>query len=293
MSPRALMTLLALTAASLLAAADASVDRKEPLPPELEGIDLIEHLDAQLPLELPFVDEDGRKVTLGAYFNQQRPVLMVLIYFRCPMLCGPLINGMVEGMKSIPLTPGKDYECVVVSFDPLEGPELARKKKASFLEAFERPAAGPGVHFLTGEKASITALARTIGFGYKWVEAEKMYAHPASLYVCTPQGRLSRYLKGVAFEPQTMRLSLVEAGQGKIGSLSDQLTMTCLQFDPTKGRYSISALRVMRLAGVLTLLGIGLGVLWLRHRRRQPSPYALPQGEGNTTGQPRTGETHQ
>jgi protein SCO1/2 len=283
---RLFVALLTLTATALLSAADAGADRKEPLPPELEGIDLVEHLDTQLPLDLPFVDEDGKKVTLGAYFNQQRPVLMVLIYFRCPMLCGPLINGMIEGMKGVALTPGKDYECVVVSFDPLEGPELARKKKASFLESYERPAAGPGVHFLTGEKANIAALARTIGFGYKWVEAEKMYAHPASLYVCTPQGRLSRYLKGVSFEPQTMRLSLVEASQGRIGSLSDQLTMTCLQFDPTKGRYSVSALRVMRLAGVLTLLCLGLGVLWLRHRRRQaisaPSPYPLPQGEGGT-----------
>ena len=243
--------------------------RKEPLPSEFEGVELVEHLDAQLPLGLEFVDEARKKVTLGAYFGQNRPVLMVLVYFQCPMLCTPLLNGMVDAMKEVSLTPGKDYECVIVSFDPLEGPGLAARKKESFLEAYERPGAGTGVHFLTGEKASIARLAETIGFGYKWVERDKMYAHPASLYVCTPAGRLSQYLKGVTFEPRTLRLALIEAGQGKIGTASDELALFCYQYDPAKGKYSLSALKLMRITGILTVAAILLGLAWLHRARRK------------------------
>jgi protein SCO1/2 len=176
---------------------------------------------------------------------------------------------MVESMKAVPLTPGKDYECVVVSFDPLEGPGLAARKKESFLQAYERPAAGAGIHFLTGEKPNIARLAATIGFGYKWVEQDRMYAHPASLYVCTPAGRISQYLKGVAYDPAALRLSLVEASHGKIGTVSDQLAMFCFQYDPSKGKYSLSAIKLMRIAGVLTVLAIVIGLLVLRNLRRR------------------------
>jgi len=242
--------------------------RKEPLPDEFEGVGLVEHLDAQLPLDLEFLDDAGAKITLGSYFNRNRPVLMVLVYFECPMLCTPLLNGMVDAMREIPLTPGKDYECVIVSFDPLEGPSLARKKKESLLESYARPGAGVGVHLLTGEKANIAKLAKAIGFGYKWNERDRMYAHPASLYVCTPAGRLSKYLKGVLFEPRTLRLSLTEAGQGRIGTASDQLALFCYQYDPAKGKYSLSAIRLMRICGVVTVLAIALGLVCLWGARR-------------------------
>jgi len=252
--------------------------RKEPLPNEFQGVELVEHLDAQLPLGSEFLDEAGGRITLGSYFGQNRPVLMVLVYFQCPMLCTPLLNGMVDAMREIPLTPGKDYECVIVSFDPLEGPELARKKKESLLESYARPGAGVGVHLLTGEKANIAKLAAAIGFGYKWVERDRMYAHPASLYVCTPAGRLSQYLKGVAFEPRTLRLSLVEAGQGKIGTATDQLALFCYQYDPSKAKYSLSAIRLMRIGGVLTVLFIALGLVWLRGARRNRLARGDPSG---------------
>lgn len=266
--------LLATCAVACAAAGAAEAEtekggRKEPLPDEYAGVELVEHLDAQLPLDLEFVDEAGKKTTLGASFNRNRPVVLALVYFECPMLCTPLLNGMVDAMKELSLTPGRDYECVIVSFDPLEGPGLAARKKNSFLEAYERPGAGLGVHFLTGEKTNIARLAATIGFGYKWSERDKMYAHPAAIYVCTPAGRLSQYLKGISFEPRTLRLALVEAGQGRIGSASDQLALFCFQYDPTKSKYSLSALKLMRFFGGLTVAGILLGLVWLRRRRRR------------------------
>jgi protein SCO1/2 len=250
-------------------AGDPEAGRKESLPGELEGVELIEHLGAQIPLGLEFADETGRTVRLGAYFNQGRPVLMVLMYFRCPMICGPLLNGMVEAMKAVSLTTGKDYECVIVSFDPLEGPALAARKKQSLLEAYARVDAGAGVHVLTGRKENSAALAAAIGFGYKWVERDRMYAHPASLYVCSPAGKLSRYLKGVVFEPQLLRLSLVEAGEGRIGTWTDDVAMICFQYDPAKGSYSLSAVRLMRVAGVFSLVAMGVALLVFRGIRRR------------------------
>jgi protein SCO1/2 len=246
-----------------------AADRTEPLPNELQGAELIEKPDAQLPLELEFLDETGAKVALGSFFQQKRPVLMALVYFECPMLCTPLLNSMIESMKQITLTPGKDYEVVIVSFDPLEGPALAAKKKANLVEAYERVGAAQGFHLLTGEKTAIARLTSAMGFGYKWVERDRMYAHPATLYVCTPSGRISRYLKGMVYEPATLRMALVEAGQGKIGTVTDQIAGICYDFDPSKGKYTMSALKVMRIGGILTLLFLGVIVLVFRGMRKR------------------------
>lgn len=262
-------TLLVLALCAAGRAEDAG--RKEPLPDEFQGVELVEHRNAQLPLDLEFLDETGTKVALGSYFGQGRPVVMALVYFECPMLCTPLLNGMIDAMKAMPPLPGKDYECVIVSFDPLEGPALAAKKKASLLEAYERPGTGGGIHLLTGEKANIAKLAAAIGFGYRWVEKQHMYAHPAAIYVCTPTGKLSRYLKGVVFDSKTLRESLKAAGEEQVGPPSDEVTQTCSHVDSTKSQVP---LRLMRIAGGVIVVAIILTLLILRSKRRQTAAEA-------------------
>lgn len=258
-------------ALSVFAAEQKEGGRTEAAPEEWQGVGITEHLNAPLPLDTPFLDETSRSVTLGQYFRKDRPVLLALIYFRCPMLCNLILNGMVDAMKQQRWTAGKEYECVVVSFDPLETPQLAFANKERFLQAYERPESAPGVHFLTGKRDDIKRLADALGFAYKWSEREKQYMHQAAIYTCTPDGRISHYLYGVQFDSQTLRFSLVDAAEGKSGTLGDRVAMFCFSYDPTTHKYSLSALRVMQAAGAATVLLIAsvLGAFWLREARRR------------------------
>jgi protein SCO1/2 len=267
-------------AALLVAAATATVPAQvaEPVP-ELEGIDVIEHLDAKLPLDLELVDESGNAVKLGDYFSDERPVLLTLAYYRCPMLCGLVLSGVVESLSGVDLEPGRDFEILTVSIDPTDTPEKAAAKKQTTLGRYERDGASEGWHFLTGREENVRRLADTLGFGYRWVEERDEFAHPAVVFVATPDGRVARYLYGVQYDPRTMRLSLVEASEGKIGSSLDRFLLYCYHYDPEAGRYSPVAMNVMRVGGGLTLavLAATLYLLWrrdLRRRRRasHPSP---------------------
>jgi protein SCO1 len=251
-------------------------DRKEPLPKELEGIGITEHLNARLPLDLQFVDEQGQTVRLGDYFQGKKPVILNLVYFSCPMLCTLVLNGVTESMKGLPWQLGREYENVTVSIDPSETPALARAKKENYLEQYGRPGCAAGWHFLTGKQEAITALARTVGFNYRYNPETREFIHTAGTFLCTPDGRLSRYLYGIEYEAQTVRFGLLEASQGKIGTTLDQLILTCYHYDSTAGRYALTAMRLMRLAGTVTvvILAVVLLILFGRGRRRQ----ALHQG---------------
>lgn len=263
---------IAVLAAALAAAAGvASAQLANQAVPALDKVGVEEHLDARLPLELEFIDEAGRTVRLGDYFDGARPVILTLNYYRCPMLCGLQLNGVVTGLEDVDWTPGVEFEMVTVSIDPLETPELAQAKKENYLKRYQRPAAARGWHFLTGRQVNIERLAETVGFGYTYDVASGQYAHAAAIFVITPDGRIARYLYGIEYPPKSLKLALMEASEGKIGSAFDQLIMYCFHYDPASRRYAPVAMNIMRVGGGATalLLGVTLGTWWLRESRRR------------------------
>lgn len=260
----------------------AAAQRKEPLPRELEGIGITEHPGARLPLDLEFTDEDGKPVRLAQYFPGTRPVILTLGYYRCPMLCTLVLNSLVDGIRDLAWTPGREFEIVTVSIDPLETPTLARLKKQNYLEEYARPGAAEGWHFLTGREESIRKLAGAVGFGYRYVEERQQYAHPAAIFLATPDGRMARYLYGVVYQPKTVRLALTEAGQGKIGTTADQLLLYCFHYDGQEGRYVLAATNIMRFGGATTALVVGLWLVtsWRRGARKKAHPRPGLQSSG-------------
>lgn len=259
---------VALAAGLSFAAVARAQDRTDALPPELQNVGITEHLNEQLPLDLEFADHTGKAVRLRDYFDGRRPVILTLNYYRCPMLCGLMLNGMVDAIKQLDWTAGDQYQIVTVSFDPLEAPPLAAAKRNNYLADYGRPESGSGWQFLTGRKASSDALLDATGFRVAWNEERQEWIHVAALIVCTPDGRISRYLYGVAFEPKTVRLSLVEASEGKVGSTLDRILLFCYHYED--GEYTLAAMNLVRAGGVLTALAVGglLAVLWRRERRR-------------------------
>lgn len=244
-------------------------DRTDPTPPELQGVGVDEHLNAKLPLNLPFVDETGRPVQLKDYFKGKRPVILQLGYLQCPMLCGMVSQGTIAALKDLKLDMGKDYQFLFVSIDPNETPQLSYLKKQSYIKEYGKRGDADGWHFLTGTDDNIHDLAKAIGWKYKWVNTASEFAHPAVIMICTPDGRISRYLYGVKFPEQTLRLSLVEASDGKIGSTLDHILLTCCVFDPSTGKYTWAAMGLMRIAATITVLVL-LAVM-LRHWGRNRS----------------------
>lgn len=239
------------------------------MPEALAGVGVTEHPGQPLPLDLNFTDELGQGVTLRQYFRSGRPVILQLGYYRCPMLCGLISKGLAESLKGLDLKMGKDFEAVSISFDPAETPKLAAAKKQTYLEELNRPDEAGGWHFLVGSPGSIRKITQAVGFEYRWVESQKQYSHPAVLVVLTPDGRISRYLYGVNFPAKTLRLSLVEASENKIGTTMDRVMLFCFNYDPNTGRYALAARNLMRLGGVLTvaILGLVLVRLFVREAR--------------------------
>jgi protein SCO1/2 len=245
-------------------------DRKEPLPPELEGVGIAERLNQLLPLDAEFTTHDRRSVPLRTFFDGRRPVVLVLNYYRCPMLCGLLLNGLLDALQELDWTAGEQFQIVTVSFNPREGPELANLKRQNYLKQYGRPAAEAGWHFLVGRQENIQRLLDATGFSVKRDEATGEYAHASTLILCTPDGRIARYLRGVVFEPRTLRLSLVEAAEGKIGTTMDQLLLFCYHY--RDGQYTLATMNIARGAGLITLAIVAaiLITLWRRetHRRQ-------------------------
>jgi protein SCO1 len=238
-------------------------------PPILRTVAIEQHLDEPLPLDLQFRDEQGRAVRLGSYFGK-RPVVLVLAYYDCPMLCTQVLNGLVAAMRVLSFDVGRDYEVVTVSFDPRDDPSDARAKKEPYVARYGRPGAAAGWHFLTAEPRAIASLTESVGFRYAWDERTGQFAHASAIYVATPNGRLSRYFYGIEYAPRDLRLALVEASSGKIGTPVDQLLLYCYHYDPAAGRYGAVVMNMVRLAGVgvVLLITVFLLVMWRRDRRR-------------------------
>lgn len=265
-----------LPAALLLCAAAASADSVMPadvMPGPLKKVGYDQKLGAQMPLNLPFRDEAGRSVRLGDYFGK-RPVVMVFAYYECPMLCDMVLQGLNSSLRTLTFDPGKEFDVVVVSIDPGETPKLAAGVKAEILARYKRPGTEGGWHFLTGPQRSITRLTAAAGFRYVYEAERDEFAHAAGMMILTPGGKISRYLYGVDFPPRDVRLGLIESAGGKIGNLADQVLLYCFHYDPVIGRYSAVTLRILRLAAVATVLGLGLliGLLKRRERRLEPGP---------------------
>ncbi len=266
---------LALTVSSValfsLGAGPAQGQIADVTPEQLEDIGIEPHLEAQLPLDATFLDSEGREVTLGDYFDGERPVVILPVYFSCPMLCGVTSNALLNTAKDLKWTPGEEYRIVVFSFDPRETPRLAKLKKENTLKEFGRDIPDDAWVFLTGQAPSIERLTDTLGFKYQWNEKRQEYVHAAGLMVCTPEGRISQYMTGVMYKPDALRLLLVEAAAGKVGSPLDQILLFCFHYDPEEGTYAWAAVGVMRVGGTLTVLILLLTVtpLWLRSHFKQ------------------------
>lgn len=262
-------------AAAQLASAQVTQENN----PELKRIDVTEHLGDTLPLNLVFTDESGTQVTLGSFFRDDRPVLLILGYYQCPMLCNLVFNGLVEGIRPLSLLPAKDFQIVTVSINPEETPELAVAKKANYLKNLGKDIDSSGWEFLTGRQGQIDSLAQAVGFKYFYDAERDEYAHPAVVFVATPEGVISRYLYGIEFNDSDLKLSLLEASKGKLGSTVDRIILYCFHYDPDAKGYVVVAGNVMKLGGLATMvvLGLFISLMWMgERRRRKRMPKANP-----------------
>lgn len=243
------------------------------IPKQIKGLTLKPQLGGQIDLGLEFTSDTGEKVKLGQYFQAGHPVLMAMVYYSCPNLCNYHLNGLMEAMKQLKWTAGQDFQVVAVSMNHREGPELASKKKTNYVKAYGRPQSLNGWHFLTGTEENIKKLADQLGFEFRWLPDQQQYAHASVTYVLTPGGEISRYINGIAPEAQTLKLSMLEASNGKIGTVVDQIISFCFHFDPGKNKYTIYAWNLMRIGGALMVLLVALCVVpvWIREKRRKRS----------------------
>ena len=241
------------------------------LPPALEKVGIEQKLNEQVPPDAVFKDETGKEVRLGEYFGK-RPVILALVYYECPMLCNEVLNGLTGTLKSLSFDTGKDFEVVAISFDARENdkPDLAKNKKESYMKRYGRPGTENGWHFLTGTQSEIDKVANAVGFSYKWDEKSNQFAHAGGIMVTTPEGKLSRYLYGIDYAPKDVKFAVMESAQNRVGNTAEQLMLYCYHYDPSTGKYGLSILKVMRLGGVVTLIGLSamLFVFWRRGKKR-------------------------
>jgi protein SCO1/2 len=257
----------ALAAMLVCAAAAAFAQPAQERPRVLRDVGYDQRLGEPVPLDLVFRDEAGRAVALRSLFRG-RPVVLSLVYYECPMLCTLTLNGLQSALSVLSFDVGREFDVVTVSFEPKETPALAAAKKKAYLARYRRPGANEGWHFLTGGPEAIAALTGAVGFRYAWDAETRQYAHPAGLVVLTPEGRIARYMYGMEYAPRDLRLALVEASQRRIGNPVDAVLLYCYQYDPMRGRYAASIMRLVRLGGVLTVLGLGAFVLLSLRRER-------------------------
>jgi len=238
------------------------------MPGALQGVEFEQRLNETLPLDLTFVDEDGREVRLGEYFNR-RPVVLAFVYYECPMLCSQVMNGVTSALTALDERVGADFEVVAVSFDPRETPIMAAAKKKSYVDRYNRDGSERGFHFLTGSEASIKALTAAAGFKYAWDEETQQFAHASGFVVATPAGKLSRYFFGIEYAPRDVKFALIESSAGRVGSLVDQVLLYCYHYDPRTGSYSFVAMKAVQLGGAFTLLAlVGFVVVAIRREHR-------------------------
>ncbi len=261
----------ALASLVVLATVLAPARGEEPRPRPLEGVGIEQHLDGQVPLDLAFRDESGRTVRL-ADLVRGKAIVLNLVYYKCPMLCTLVVNGLLSSFRALSFEVGREFDVITVSIDPRETAELAAAKRQSVLREYGRAGAELGWHFLTGDGEAVRRLTDAVGFHYAYDPETDTFAHASGVMVLTPRGRLSRYFYGVEYAPRDMRLALVEASENRIGSVADQVLLFCYHYDPRTGRYSAATLDLVRAGGVLTVLSIAAYVLaaWRREGRRVP-----------------------
>jgi protein SCO1 len=275
-----------MTSVALLTFALAAGPVREPgaappasdVPPEVAGLAFEQRLNEQVPLDATFRDENGSSVRLGDV-TRGKPTVLVLAYYRCPQLCNLVLNGLVDGLRGVTYRPGEEFTVVAVSFDARETPELAAAKKAQYAESYGRPGAANGWHFLTGDQDQIDRLAQAVGFHYTYDARHDRFNHPSGVMILTPDGRVSRYLFGIRFPPRDLKLGLIEASAGQVGSLVDQFLLFCFHYDQAGGKYAFAVMNAVRAGGAFTALALG-GMLfraWRRERRRR-----VPRPEGTT-----------
>ena len=278
--------IVALLALSVVAGAQTIPDNvgksSSGLPAQLQNVGFEPQLNAPLPLDLNFRDEAGRDVQLREYFGR-KPVLLALVYYGCPMLCNQVEMGVVGSLKMLSFNAGRDYDVVFVSFDTRETPDMAAKKKAAALSRYARPETASGWHFLTGKEEAVHRLTSAANFRYSFDEQHNLFAHASGIMLLTPDGRISRYFYGVEYPSRDVRLGLVDASAGKIGTPIDHLLLYCFQYNPETARYSATVLRIVRLGGILTIFTIVAGILIFRRRDvRAASATSRPPPEGGS-----------
>ncbi|MBI2339621.1 MAG: SCO family protein [Deltaproteobacteria bacterium] len=232
----------------------------ESLPVELEGVGITEHPGKSISLDVPFTDEEGNELPLSTYFDGKRPVILIFAYYECPNLCGLLLNGFSQTLSQMLWTVGDKFQVVTLSIDPKETSDLAGAKKKAYLEKYGRPQAANGWHFLTGQEENIRKIADQAGFGFKYDADQKQFAHGAGIFVLTPDGKISRTLYGIEFNPRDVKLALLEAANGKIGNVVDKLLLFCYHYDPKGRKYALFATSLMKAGGGVTVLALGLFV---------------------------------
>src|SRR5918993_1909159 len=270
--------LISLGLAAILAVPGV-VSAQSPLPQQAPGdptsskpgllskIGIDQRLHQQVPLGLEFVDETGRAVKLGDYMGK-RPVLLALVYYECPMLCTQVLNGVTGALKPLTFSVGQEFDVVAVSINPKEGPGLAAAKKQAYLERYNRPETAAGWHFLTGREENIRALANAVGFRYAYDDEIKQYAHGAGVELLTPRGVIARYFYGIEYAPRDIRLGIVEAAEERIGSAIDSVLLLCYHYDPSTGKYGATALTMVRIGAVLTMIGFAVFLFAAVRRER-------------------------
>ena len=256
---------LALAAPPPVLAHDPRADAR---PPALQEVAFDQRVNASVPLDAVFRDETGRTVRLGDYFGS-RPVVLALVYHRCRDLCPLLLDGAMRALRGTPFTPGREYSLVVVSFDPRDTPAIAAAKKAELLQRSGTPGAAVSWHFLTGEAPAIHALTESVGFRYSYDAKADEFAHASGLVLLTPQGTIFRYMYGIEFPPEILRLGLVEASQNQMGSVVDQVLLFCYHYDPSTGTYTLAIMNVLRAAGLTTVGAMGAFIVLMRRRDRR------------------------
>ena len=263
-----------LMAALSLCCVAVSARAEDAVPEELKGISIEEKPGAKLPENLVFTDENGAKIKLGSYLHDDKPLVMVLAYYSCPMLCTLVLNGITDGLKDVAWNAGDKFRVLVVSIDPRDTVQVAHDKRANHLKSYGRRVEGNGWDFVTSDAETVKTLADAIGFHYRWDDKQNQFAHAAGAFIVTPEGVLSRTLFGITFSPKDLRLALLEASEGKMGSAWDKVLLFCFHYDPAARGYVMGAARFMRMGGALTvlLLAVFLTRLFRKERARTVTP---------------------
>ena len=240
------------------------------LPSALSDVGIEQKLGEQIPLDAEFKDENGKLIKLSELFGK-RPVILAMVYYECPMLCNEVLNGLTGSLKGINFDAGKDFDVIAISFDARENdkPDLAKNKKESYVGRYSRPGTENGWHFLTGTQAEIDKVTKAVGYKYKFDEATNQFAHAGGVMIATPDGKLSRYFYGIDYAPKDLKFGIMESSQEKIGNPAEQLLLYCFHYNPATGKYGLAILEIIRVVGVLTLLGLGGMIFYFRRYNKQ------------------------